>query len=90
MLPLYVSQSAMRAIRYGVCCKMKIMWAFKICRNPLCVQLDMEFASMNVAMLHLASQSAMRAIRYGADMDEHNTILIVSRNPLCVQLDMEK
>ena len=39
----------------------------QFCRNPLCVQLDMEFVFVVRFALQISqSQSAMRAIRYGA------------------------
>ena len=60
-----MSQSAMRAIRYGESYQ-RFRYLNNLCRNPLCVQLDMEFNdSKDNCFKEGLSQSAMRAIRYG-------------------------
>ena len=84
-----MSQSAMRAIRYGEVHFNNDSNESKICRNPLCVQLDMESPLTLGSFMLIRSQSAMRAIRYGDKVSAISVEKNGSRNPLCVQLDME-
>ena len=90
MALVFLSQSAMRAIRYGERTNVFQRKAKKVSRNPLCVQLDMELLLPLIPIrCATKSQSAMRAIRYGDAKLAQEKRNVICRNPLCVQLDME-